>query len=163
MGAGKSSLGKGLADYLGYNFVDTDSWIENRSCKSVQEIFSENGETFFRAKEKECIEFLFDQQKCVVSTGGGLPCHSDLIDLMNDLGTVFYLKASSSMLTDRLFEELYSRPKLNGISTKLELYNFITKHLVKREEHYLKAAHQIHLDVKSSDDLIREIHKFIKE
>ena len=71
MGSGKSVIAKRLAQLLDFRFIDTDEWIEARSCKTIPQIFSEEGEASFRAKEKECLEFLVDQEDIVLATGVG--------------------------------------------------------------------------------------------
>jgi len=157
MGAGKSSVGRELANELDFRFVDTDSWIENRCCKSTPQIFEEFGEEFFRIKEKECLEFLVDQDDIVIATGGGLPCNNNLMDLMNALGEVFYLKASSSLLVSRLTNELKNRPKLANIQSEIELNTFVKTHLSERECFYSLAKHVIRVADKTKAEIIKEV------
>ncbi len=157
MGAGKSSIGTGLAKELGFRFVDTDSWIENRCCKSTTQIFEEFGEEYFRSKEKECIEFLVDQDDVVIATGGGLACNNNLMELMNVLGEVVYLKASSSILVSRLSKELNKRPKLANIQSEIELTTFVKTHLSERECFYNLAKHIIEVANKTQSEIIKEV------
>ena len=157
MGAGKSSVGRELAKELGFRFVDTDSWIENRCCKSTPQIFEEFGEEFFRTKEKECLEFLVDQDDVVVATGGGLPCNNNLMDLMNELGEVVYLKASSSILVNRLAKDLNNRPKLANIQSEIELNTFVKTHLLERECFYSLAKNIIGVANKTQAEIIKEV------
>lgn len=161
MGAGKSSLGALLATKLNYRFIDTDSWIENRCCKTVSTIFNESGEDYFRSKEKECMEFLIDKDDVVVATGGGLPCSNDLMNLMNELGEVVYLKADASVLSTRLFRERMHRPILSNIHSQNELNLFITKHLPKRDTYYAASKLIINTEKKNQMDLVKEIQLLI--
>jgi shikimate kinase len=71
MGAGKTAVGRALAHRLGVPFLDSDAEIEAAADRTVPEIFERDGEPFFRAKETQVIERLLDEQRCVLSTGGG--------------------------------------------------------------------------------------------
>ena len=71
MGSGKSIIGKDLSKYLNLKFYDTDKEIELKTKKSINEIFEEEGESYFRdIEEKICIELLTNNN-CVISLGGG--------------------------------------------------------------------------------------------
>ena len=71
MGSGKSMIGKDLSKYLNLNFYDTDKEIELKTKKKINEIFEEEGESYFRdIEEKVCIEILTNDN-CVISLGGG--------------------------------------------------------------------------------------------
>jgi shikimate kinase len=74
MGTGKSTVGRILADRLGFRFVDSDELIEKQTGKSVAEIFKTEGEVSFRKREKEVLtELLGDlSENRVVSWGGGI-------------------------------------------------------------------------------------------
>ena len=71
MGSGKSIIGKDLSKYLNFKYYDTDKEIEIRTKKSINEIFTEEGENYFRKiEEKICLELL-TKDNCVISLGGG--------------------------------------------------------------------------------------------
>ena len=71
MGSGKSIIGKDLSKYLNFKFYDTDKEIELKTKKSVNEIFKEDGELYFRKlEEKICLELL-TKNNCIISLGGG--------------------------------------------------------------------------------------------
>jgi shikimate kinase (EC 2.7.1.71) len=72
MCSGKSTVGKLLADKLGYTFWDIDQLIEEREGKSIEEIFKDKGEEYFRSLEMKVLEEFLEKEKVVVSTGGGL-------------------------------------------------------------------------------------------
>jgi shikimate kinase len=71
MGAGKSSIGKRLAEKLKLRFIDADAEIETAAGKTIPEIFSEHGEAYFREGEKRVIARLLDESGLVLATGGG--------------------------------------------------------------------------------------------
>ena len=72
MGSGKSSLGKKLAKSLARKFVDTDKEIEKKESKTINEIFENNGENYFRKKEKEFLINIPNNLNLVIATGGGI-------------------------------------------------------------------------------------------
>ena len=94
MGSGKTSLGKALASQLNYQFVDSDQEIERIEGQKVKDIFEKQGEKAFRLLESKFIESIKEYKNVVISTGGGLPCHNDLIDKLLNYGTVIYLDVS---------------------------------------------------------------------
>jgi shikimate kinase len=72
MASGKSTVGKALAKALGWRLLDIDDLVEEREQRSVERIFSESGESFFRQAESEILRSLDDLGRAVVATGGGL-------------------------------------------------------------------------------------------
>jgi shikimate kinase len=157
MASGKSVVGEQLAQLLNYRFVDTDLWIEARSCKTIPQIFTEDGEDNFRAKEKECLEFLMDQENLVVATGGGTPCYHQAMEFMSELGETVYLKANLQTLAARLWDEKSDRPKLNSCKSREQLMDFISEHLFQREMVYEKCIHSVSVDGKSVEQIAQEI------
>ena len=83
MGSGKTTVGRILAERLGYRFVDTDAEIESRAGETVGEIFRRHGEASFRERELEVVRDLMNSEACVIATGGGAfvqeACASDLL------------------------------------------------------------------------------------
>ena len=82
MGSGKSTLGKALAETLGYGYVDTDTWIEQKEGKRISEIFEDSGEEYFRELEQKALCACIQKEKMVIATGGGLPCFFDNMDVL---------------------------------------------------------------------------------
>lgn len=162
MASGKSVVGERLAQILNCRFVDTDQWIEARFCMTIPEIFSEKGEISFRAKEKECLEFLMDKENLVIATGGGLPCHNDAMELMNEMGETVYLKASVETLTPRLWKEKGNRPKVSSLKNDDQLMKFISSHLLERKPLYEKSKFTIPVDKKNIEVIAQEIKRVLK-
>ncbi len=142
MGSGKSTLGAQLARRLGYQFVDMDHLIEETAEMSIPEIFSDHGEEVFRKWERDILLEVCRREKLVISTGGGAPCHSQMMDLMNNHGTTIYLKLSPEALQKRLIQSKTERPLIKG-KTEIELQEFITELLKRREKYYTRATHVV--------------------
>jgi len=139
MGSGKSTLGAQLARRIDYQFVDMDLLIEETAEMSVPEIFDEHGEEVFRKWEHDILLELCQSEKIVISTGGGAPCHSGNMDLMNSNGCTIYLKLSPEALLSRLIRSRTERPLIKGKS-ETELLDFIRSLLEKREKYYMLAS-----------------------
>ena len=138
MGTGKTTVGKLLAKKLRQSFIDVDEFIENRYRKTIAAIFEEKGEAGFREIERRALQEISSFEKVVVSTGGGLPCFFDNMDLLNQTGITVYLRASVDELFDRLIIDMQKRPLIKGKS-KDELHDFIETNLKKRELFYNQA------------------------
>jgi shikimate kinase len=91
MCSGKSTVGKLLADKLGYTFWDIDQVIEEREGKSIEEIFRDEGEEYFRSLERSVLEEFLKKEKVVVSTGGGLGADQIAMETMKSAGLVVWL------------------------------------------------------------------------
>ena len=116
MGSGKTTVGKRIAQELGYAFVDSDDVVANTAGKSVREIFAQDGEAVFRQCESEAIKsVLLDRQSSVVlATGGGAVISSDNRSLISEqASTVVWLDASVEDLVVRT-KSGATRPLLDG-------------------------------------------------
>jgi shikimate kinase len=140
MGSGKSTLGARLARKTGYRFMDMDQLIEETAGMTIPGIFNEHGEEVFRKWERDILLELCKEERVVVSTGGGAPCHGDLMDLMNEHGETVYIRLSPAALMDRLRHSKTERPLIKGKSES-ELLKFIETLLEKRQDYYNKARH----------------------
>jgi len=106
MGAGKSSVGRILARHLGRCFVETDDMITAHESRSIPEIFSSQGEAYFRALEEDMVRLLALKRGDVIATGGGLPCREGRPEALRAIGTVVWLASD--------FETLYERARRGG-------------------------------------------------
>lgn len=139
MGCGKSTLGKKLANKLGFQFFDLDKCIEEKVQMSITDIFKTKGEEQFRKLESdELINILSSNDNYVVALGGGAPCFNENMDLINNSGTSIYLKYNEGILASRLINAKAERPLIVN-KTKEELIDFIAKLLKEREQYYLKS------------------------
>lgn len=142
MGCGKSTLGRRLSKHSGLQFIDMDHYIEERNCKTIPQIFAEEGEAEFRKKERKALKELAEFTDIVIATGGGAPCFFDNIDVMNQTGKTIYLNIDPEILADRLMNSKTERPLIKG-KTHNELVSFIDETLNKRNEFYKKAHFQL--------------------
>ena len=93
MGSGKSSLGKKLAKSLDKKFIDTDKEIEKKEDKTINEIFENNGEKYFREKEKEFLKSIPNSLNMVIATGGGIVTDQENREKLKE-NRVIFLNAS---------------------------------------------------------------------
>jgi len=124
MGSGKSTVGKLLAEALGWQFVDTDAEIEAREGNSISQIFAEKGEPAFRKLELEEARRLAACEHCVIATGGGFFTQPETLTLLLEESIVVHLAARPETLTRRLAAAndrplLKNTPKLERLQ---ELY-----------------------------------------
>ncbi len=142
MGSGKSTIGSALAREIGYDFVDMDHLIEDTAGMTVPGIFRELGEEVFRKWEHDILMELCDRQHMVVSTGGGAPCHNQMMKTMNEHGETIYIYLPPEILKERLIHSKTERPLISG-KTEPELLKFITDLLEEREYFYKQAKFTI--------------------
>lgn len=138
MGAGKTTLGRSLAQEMGLEFIDLDNFIESRQHKTVKEIFAEVGEQGFRRLERAALEEVSQFENVVISLGGGTPCFFDNMEVVNRSGVSVYLKPSEEVLLMRLIKGKHKRPLLADKSDD-EILQVIREQLAWREPYYLKA------------------------
>lgn len=138
MGAGKTTMGKSLAQVMGLEFIDLDNWIEARQHKTIKEIFAEVGEEGFRKLERAGLEEVSTYENVILSLGGGTPCFFDNMEVVNRAGTSVYLKPSEEVLLKRLIKGKHKRPLLADKNDD-EILQVIREQLAWREPYYLKA------------------------
>ncbi len=156
MGSGKTSLGKAVSKKLQLPFLDTDRLIVDREGISINEIFAEKGEAYFRELETRTIQELIDREgDYVLSVGGGLPMKAENRPILKQLGCVIYLKSGTETLETRLGRD-QSRPILRqGEGTLRERIERILK---EREPLYMEAADRVIVnDGKSFYHVVKEI------
>jgi shikimate kinase len=102
MGAGKTAVGKAIAQKLKAPFLDSDAEIEVAAARTIAEIFERDGETFFRTKETQVIGRLLEEERCILSTGGGAFLAKTNRDLIAQKGVAVWLKADLDVLWARV-------------------------------------------------------------
>ncbi|GAB3194144.1 shikimate kinase [Pontibacter aydingkolensis] len=154
MGSGKSTLGKQLAQQLGYTFVDLDDYIEQREQRTIAAIFEEQGETHFRELERAALQAVVQEyRQAVIATGGGTPCFFDNINYMNQHGETIFLAVPTREIARRLIStNLKIRPLLASKSSE-EINLFLAKTLAHRIQFYEQAKYKMESSAISVDQL----------
>ncbi len=112
MGAGKTATGKILARRLNFEFVDTDSIIEEKAGQSIKEIFQLHGEQFFRSLEKKVVGEVARKDGVVIAAGGGAILDPENRKNLKKNGIVIFLMVSPDWVRKRVAGDA-SRPLLN--------------------------------------------------
>lgn len=162
MGAGKSFLGRILAEQLGFQFIDLDEFIEAKAGAPIAGIFQKSGETGFREMEASCLRDLTSQQQIVVSTGGGCPCFHGNMEWMNENGITVYFCADTALLVQRLLPEKAHRPLIADVPTE-ELAGFIESKMSERTSFYEKSHLKFlvpHQGTQGLDELGKYLRRF---
>lgn len=162
MGAGKTTLGKVLAQKMGLTFYDLDEYIEDRFHRTIPQIFAESGESGFRDMERRMLHEVAEFEDVIISCGGGTPCFFDNMDYMNTCGETVFLNASPEALKAHLLMGKTQRPLIQGKSPE-ELLDFIKDSLQKRLPYYKKAKHTLSIDViNTNEDITHYVNQIIE-
>ncbi len=162
MGAGKTTLGKVLAQKMGLTFYDLDEYIEDRFHRTIPQIFAESGESGFRDLERRMLHEVAEFEDVIISCGGGTPCFFDNMDYMNTCGETVFLNASPEALKAHLLMGKTQRPLIQGKSPE-ELLDFIKDSLQKRLPYYKKAKHTLSIDViNTNEDITHYVNQIIE-
>ncbi|MEN3033611.1 MAG: shikimate kinase [Aquificaceae bacterium] len=148
MCSGKSTVGSALSKALGWRYLDTDLEIEKKLGKSIDKIFKEEGEAFFREFEIKVLKEIINNQNIVISTGGGLGANIAAMEIMLGSGFVVWLRID--------FETFISRCS-NTHRPLLSIKEVNLKQLMQNREEVYKLAH---LELDSSrdlDDVIKDL------
>ena len=113
MGAGKTSVGRRLAEKLGVPFVDADQEIEAAAGKPIKEIFADHGEAYFREGERRVIQRLIGNGAQVLATGGGAYINEETRQRIQEHGISVWLRASLPLLMKRVAKR-QDRPLLQA-------------------------------------------------
>ncbi len=139
MGSGKTHWGKQISEKLQIPFFDLDEQIISHEEKSITEIFSENGEEYFRLLEKDLLRIISEShENFVMACGGGTPCYYNNIDFMNKSGTSIWINTPIDTLFQRLIKEKETRPLIKNLSSE-QLKRFIIKKFSDRKIYYEQA------------------------
>lgn len=158
MGAGKSKVAKILSKQLKIELIDTDSFIEARENRSVNQIFQDKGEDYFRRLENEVLfELAANPKPLIIATGGGLPCFNDNMEHILKIGQSFYLKCSNELLAMRLLQSKKERPLLQQMDAE-SLLNYLNELMQKREVYYSQASFTVDAN-KFAKDVAEDILK----
>lgn len=142
MGTGKSHWVKRLSKKLKTGGYDLDYLIESNEEKTIAEIFSEDGEAYFRKSEAKILRWFAEKKSFVLAVGGGTPCFHENMDWMNKHGVTVWIDEPLNILVERLLPEKAHRPLIQHLS-EIELYNFLSAKLAERADFYARAAYHL--------------------
>ena len=159
MGAGKSTIGRLLAQELNLTFYDSDKVIEDRSGADIPWIFDVEGECGFRDRETAVIDDLTQQEGCVMATGGGAVLREVNRKHLQSRGTVVYLQTSIEQQLERTARDR-NRPLLQTDDPQTVL----TQLLEQRDPLYKSCADIIiKTDKRHPRGVIKEILRQLKQ
>jgi shikimate kinase len=124
MGAGKTTIGRGLARSLGREFLDLDHELEARCGVSIPTIFDIEGEAGFRRRETQVLQDITLRRDVVLATGGGAVVAPENQELLRARGIVLYLKAGSDELFRRVAKDK-NRPMLLTANPKARIVELL--------------------------------------
>lgn len=101
MGCGKTSVGRRLAELLGWTFIDLDEEIEKRIGQTIREVFAQRGEAHFRAIEREELSRVSRFEKAVIALGGGAFCSAENRKITESTGVSIWLDVRMEVLFPR--------------------------------------------------------------
>lgn len=158
MGAGKSTVGKKLADRLEMTFLDLDEYIEHKAGKSIPEIFDNEGEKKFRKTERECILEIIRTYQGVIALGGGSLHNQHMVDHIKLNGLLIFIETPFSVILNRISQNK-NRPLLLNEEGSVKEKDLLEKELSALYEERLPLYRQAELTV--ADDGERNIETLV--
>lgn len=158
MGSGKSVTGEKLAAKLGFAFIDLDEWIQKRTRKTIVEIFTSEGEDYFRDQESKALEEVCASGPRVVATGGGTILKTPNVEKMRRTGKIVFLETSLDVLWDRV-KEKRDRPLLRGGEPQEKLAKILA---VRQPLYENRCDFKVLTDGKTAEAVAEEIEKKLK-
>ena len=152
MGVGKSTIGKNLAKRLKYNFVDIDKLIEIKEGLSINLIFKNKSEKYFRKIENEITLSELKKEKCVISLGGGAFLSSSIRRGAKKFSTSFWLDMSIDLLIKRL-KKSRNRPLLFNKN----INETVKKIYFDRKKIYSEADFKITCSSLKTEEIVKKI------
>lgn len=170
MTSGKSTLGRILANVIGWKFYDLDKELEREEGIKVTEIFERKGEPYFRKKESEKLKELSKVKKVIISLGGGTIANEENAAFITKRGKLIYLKVDPEIIYTRIKKKT-DRPLFKEFvlaeNSKEDFIKKISSMLKEREKYYLKADLIFNVDNSpiglTVDKLAKRINRIIIE
>jgi shikimate kinase len=155
MASGKTTIGRALADHIGWPFVDMDAEIESREGRAISQIFLEQGEAGFREIEsrvlRKHVSSIETGQPCVLALGGGAFVQPANRELLSNNGVTLWLDCPLDVIQRRLNGDT-SRPLANQANGLGRLYE-------DRRPSYSRADYRVAVDTEDVSELIHRILK----
>ena len=158
MGVGKSTVGKNLAQKLSYNFVDIDRTIESREGSSINLIFKNKSESYFRKLENEISLEKLKEKNTVISLGGGAFLNKSIRREIKNTSVSFWLDVDVSELIKRL-KKTKKRPLLYNKNLSVT----VNKIYLERKKTYSEADFRIKCNFLGPDKIVDKILKLYEK
>ena len=155
MGTGKTTLGRLLAEKIGYKFIDTDTQIERETRKTITELFKTQGEAAFRKLESELVEGLAQKEGLVIATGGGLVLDPSNVAVLSKTGKIICLTASPEEILARVAKQQDVRPLLQEKDPKAKIID-----LLQQRDSVYRQFPQLSTSELSREELINQLVRF---
>jgi shikimate kinase len=156
MGAGKTSVGRLVAELLHFDYLDTDELIQSRTGRTITDIFARDGEPAFRALEQQAVGELAGLTKTVIATGGGLPANPENLTRLRTHALIVCLWASPEKIWERVRNQSH-RPLLRGPDPQAKIREL----LATREPFYRQADVLVNTDIRSAREVAQQVvHQF---
>jgi shikimate kinase len=153
MGSGKSVVGRALAERLGYRFVDIDTLVEEMESRSVERIFAESGESYFRDQERGALQSLAGERHVVVATGGGLFQGENERELIEAHGVSVWLDTPLETIWERC-RSMGGRPLFGELPELKSLFE-------ERRAGYALADCHVRVGSRQVPEIVEEIHRWL--
>ena len=154
MGVGKSTIGEDLSGKLDAQFKDIDKIIEKKLSLSIADIFEKRGEEFFRNTEEQETLNCLKEKNVVIALGGGAFMNKKVREATKKLSISFWLDLNSKNIFERI-KTNKRRPLFNSKSSEED----VKKIYEKRKEIYSLANYKINCNLKTKDEIVKEILK----
>ena len=154
MGTGKTTIATQVANRLKMKYVSTDSLIEKREKRTINEIFTDSGEEYFRGVESDVVREVSAEEGLVIDAGGGAVLREENMANLKSGGVVICLTADVETILSRT-KKYKHRPLLNVEDPKRKIRDL----LAKRESFYAKADHLIDTGRFTARQAVEEIIK----
>jgi shikimate kinase len=151
-GAGKTTVGRLVAERLHAGFVDIDTILIRKEGKPIAMIFAEKGEPVFREMERKEVDAALANQPAVIATGGGWAAQPGALDAAKPHGYLVYLKARAEVAAGRA-EESGTRPVLMGDDPVARMRELFTT----RDPLYAKADATVLTEAKPAEKVAEEV------
>ena len=160
-GCGKTTLGRKLSQLLHLQFIDTDDLILQNGKLTIENIFREKGEVYFRELERDALQDLAKQNNLLVATGGGMPCHFDNMDTINSSGISVFLDLPLAVIAKRLsLQDTMHRPLVKG-KTEDGLLEFLQTKYKERIPYYSKSRFIFTQENLTPEQVAEEVRKVL--
>tara|TARA_Y100001958_G_scaffold104085_1_gene72555 strand:+ start:2190 stop:2678 length:489 start_codon:yes stop_codon:yes gene_type:complete len=158
MGVGKTTIGKSLAKRLSYNFIDMDKLIEDTEGCSINVIFKNKSENYFRKIETSLSLQALKKNKSIISLGGGAFLNSSIRKAVRDSSVSFWLDVSSNELVKRLV-----KTKKRPLLFKKNIRDTVNKIYLERKKTYNEADFRIRCNFLKPDEIVDKIVKYYEK